>query len=107
MHAAYQSHFADDCFFAPLSKLSDGTIWLCIVHGACTRWELLSAFLRLGEGTHIPEESNVLKMIAVSAFRIEPSGEYGHLVVDGEIVEYGPIQGHICQERVNVLVPDK
>lgn len=45
-------------------------------------------------------------MIQVKAFRIEPSeGITGHITVDGEQVDYGPIQGEIFPSLVNVMSP--
>lgn len=106
VHAAYQTHLGSDCYFATSSKLDDGIIWLCIIHSGCSRSQLFSFLLGLSHGTHIPSESDLIQMIPVTAFRIEPTGEQGHLTVDGESVEYGPIQGEIFQGMTRVMVPD-
>ncbi|XP_053687379.1 sphingosine kinase 1-like [Sabethes cyaneus] len=106
-HAAYQSHLSTECFFAPRSKLNDGVIWLLIIRAGVSRSQLLSFMLGLGSGTHIPaQENEYIKMIPVTAFRIEPSsGSTGHMTVDGERVEYGPIQAEIFPSLAKVMVP--
>lgn len=106
-HCAYQTHLGSDCYFAKRSQLNDGVIWLCVIKGGIPRTQLLSFLLGLSSGTHIPEvDHEYIKMIPCTAFRIEPEGDTGHVVVDGERVEYGPIQGEVYDGLVNVTVPD-
>ncbi|XP_055903401.1 sphingosine kinase 1 [Eupeodes corollae] len=106
VHAAYQSHLGTDIFFAPSAKLSDGTIWLVVIRSGVSRSQLLNFLLNLSSGTHLPSKSNeFIKIIPVTAFRIEPTGTEGIITVDGERVEYGIIQGEIFPNIVNVMVP--
>ncbi|XP_055623152.1 sphingosine kinase 1-like [Toxorhynchites rutilus septentrionalis] len=106
VHAAYQTHLSTDCFFAPLSKLNDGVIWLLVIKAGVSRSQLLSFMLGLSSGTHMPtRENEFIQMIPVTAFRIEPSGTTGHMTVDGENVEYGPIQAEIFPSLAKVMVP--
>ncbi|XP_055689294.1 sphingosine kinase 2 [Lutzomyia longipalpis] len=108
VHAAYQTHLSTDCHFATSAKLNDGIIWLCIIRGGVSRSQLLTFLLGLSSGTHIPTPQNeFIKMIPVQAFRIEPTsgGPPGCVTVDGERVEYGPIQGEIFRDVANVMVP--
>lgn len=45
-------------------------------------------------------------MIPVKAFRIEPAeGVSGHLTVDGEEVDYGPLQAEIFPSLATVMTP--
>lgn len=107
-HAAYLTHLGADCYFAKQSKLNDGLVWLCVIKAGISRAQLLSFLLGLSSGTHIPEDGGheFIKMIPCTAFRIEPEGKQGHLTVDGERVEYGPVQGEVFEGLVNVTVPD-
>lgn len=106
-HVAYQTHLGSDCYFAKKSELNDGVIWLCVIKGGISRGQLLQFLLGLSSGTHIPETDHEhIKMIPCTAFRIEPEGSQGHIVVDGERVEYGAIQGEVFEGLVNVTVPD-
>ena len=41
VHAAYQSHLAQDCLFVPRAKLADGIIWLVIIRAGISRSNLL------------------------------------------------------------------
>lgn len=47
-----------------------------------------------------------MELIPVRAFRIEPDmNERGCMTVDGEHVDYGPIQGEVFPGLARVMVP--
>ncbi|XP_075224819.1 sphingosine kinase 1-like [Lycorma delicatula] len=101
VHAAYQTHLAADCIFAPDSKLSDGVIWLSIIKAGISRAHLLQYLLGLSSGSHVNVTQT--ELIPVSAFRLEPESTGSHVTVDGELVEYGPLQAEIVPGLANVL----
>ncbi|XP_017761073.1 PREDICTED: sphingosine kinase 2-like [Eufriesea mexicana] len=104
VHAAYQSHLGQDYFFAPRAKLADGIIWLMIVKAGITRANLLQFLLGLSSGTHLTRSG--IDMIPVKAFRIEPEeGANGYITVDGERVDYGPLQAEIFPSLATVMSP--
>lgn len=128
VHASYQTHIGSDCHFAPLSQLNDGIIWLCVIRGGATRPELLKFLLGMSNGTHLTQHNRFIEMIPVTAFRIEPDTEppmsaaatstttttetvaaaekqHGHFTVDGERVEYGPIQAEVVPGLAQVMAP--
>lgn len=131
VHASYQTHISSDCYFAPQSQLDDGIIWLCVIRGGATRQELLKFLLGMSNGTHLSQQGRFIEMIPVTAFRIEPDTaesmggvggvvggvsaaasavaaaekQHGHFTVDGERVEYGPIQGEVVQGLAQVMAP--
>ncbi|RVE53712.1 hypothetical protein evm_001604 [Chilo suppressalis] len=106
VHIAYQQYIGEDFLFAPRSQLSDGVIWMLVIKAGVARSQLLSFLLGVGQGSHAEINNDYIKMIPVSAFRIVPEGPDGYLTVDGECVEYGPIQGEIFPNLVNISVPD-
>ncbi|KAH8400469.1 hypothetical protein KR222_000959 [Zaprionus bogoriensis] len=104
VHAAYTTHLASDCFFAPESRLNDGLIYLVIIRAGVGRSQLLNFLLSMNTGTHLPVEPDPhIQVVPVRAFRIEPSGNHGILTVDGERVEYGPIQAEVFPGLINVM----
>lgn len=109
VHAAYQSFIASDCNFAPLSQLNDGIIWMLVIRAGASRQEIFKFLIGMSSGTHIPSVPNQhIEMIPVTAFRIEPmatANGQGHFTVDGERIEYGPIQAEIFSGLSKVLVP--
>lgn len=107
VHAAYTTHLAADCYFAPDSRLNDGIIYLIIILAGVGRSQLVNFLLSLSSGTHLPEQENeYIKVVPVSAFRIEPdSDSEGIIAVDGESVDYGAIQGEIFPGMIRVMVP--
>lgn len=106
VHASYQTHIGSDCLFAPQSQLDDGIIWLFVIRAGASRQELFKFLIGLSSGAHIPTAPNpYMEMIPVTAFRIEPTGGQGHFTVDGELIEYGPIQCEIYNGLSSILVP--
>ncbi|XP_033172353.1 sphingosine kinase 2 [Drosophila mauritiana] len=104
VHAAYTTHLSSDVFFAPESRLDDGLIYLVIIRSGVSRHQLLNFMLSLNTGTHLPiGEDPFIKVVPCRAFRIEPSSSDGILVVDGERVEYGPIQAEVMPGLINVM----
>ncbi|XP_075978581.1 sphingosine kinase 1-like [Anticarsia gemmatalis] len=106
VHVSYQPYIGEDFLFAPRSQLSDGVIWMLIIKAGISRSQLLSFLLGVGQGAHVDMTNEFIKMVPVSAFRIVPEGSNGYLTVDGELVEYGPIQAEIFPNIVNLLVPE-
>ncbi|XP_057331534.1 sphingosine kinase 2-like isoform X1 [Microplitis mediator] len=104
VHASYQSHIGEDGFIAPRAKLADGLIWLLIIKAGITRTNLLQFLLGLNTGTHLA--SNGVDMIPVKAFRIEPETSVtGNMTVDGEKVDYGPLQAEVFPSLATVMSP--
>ncbi|XP_012259129.2 sphingosine kinase 1-like [Athalia rosae] len=102
VHASYQSHLGQDFLFAPRAKLADGIIWLLIIRAGITRGHLLQFLLGLSNGSHLSCPG--VEMIPVTAFRIEPAeGFVGILTVDGEAVDYGPLQAEVFPSLANVM----
>lgn len=106
VHVSYQAYIGEDLLFAPRSQLSDGVMWMLIIKAGISRSQLLSFLLGLNAGNHSDIDTEYIKMIPVSAFRIVPENTTGHITVDGELVEYGPIQAEVFPNIVNLLVPD-
>lgn len=101
MHSTNVTHLAKDCFFAPDAKLSDGIIWLVLIEAGISRHQLLQFLLGLSHGTHL--NSPHVKMLPVTAFRLEPETQGSYITVDGEVVEYGPIQAEIMPGLGRIL----
>ncbi|XP_053606173.1 sphingosine kinase 2-like [Plodia interpunctella] len=106
VHVAYESYIGEDFLFAPQSQMSDGIMWMLIIKAGISRSQLLSFLLNADQGLHAELNTEYIKMVPVSAFRIVPEGTEGKLTVDGELVEYGPIQAEIFPNIVNLIVPD-
>ncbi|XP_066147813.1 sphingosine kinase 1-like isoform X2 [Euwallacea fornicatus] len=110
VHASYQTHLGEECLFAPEARLNDARIWLLIVKHGATRSQLLQFLLGLTTGAHAingnKDASGYIELIPVNAFRIEPDmSQVGYMTVDGERVDYGPIQAEIFPALCRVMVP--
>ncbi|KAM4703990.1 sphingosine kinase 2 [Rhinophrynus dorsalis] len=101
--AIYQSHLGADLFTAPFSTFDDGLIHLFFVRAGISRAALVRLFLAMEKGTHLETECPYLVHVPVRAFRLEPLTRKGILTVDGERVEYGPIQAQIHKGLSNLV----
>ncbi|XP_034442593.1 sphingosine kinase 1-like [Hippoglossus hippoglossus] len=95
MLAMYQSHLAEDLMAAPNATLDDGVIHLTYVTAGISRSALLRLFLAMEKGTHLTSNCPHLVHTEVQALRLEPYTPKGIITVDGEVVEYGPMQAEV------------
>lgn len=96
-----------DLFVSPDAKCDDDTLILAFVKKGATKKELLDLFNYAGNGKFL--ENSFIEYVKVKAFRLEPihnpSFNYEHaaLMVDGERVPYGRIQGEIIPKFGRIL----
>ncbi|GLD65031.1 sphingosine kinase 1 isoform X1 [Lates japonicus] len=95
MLAMYQSHLAEDLLAAPDATLDDGVIHLFYVRAGISRTALLRLFLAMEKGAHLATNCQHLVHTKVRALRLEPYSPKGIITVDGEVVEYGPVQAEV------------
>ncbi|KAM9780492.1 sphingosine kinase 1 [Neosynchiropus ocellatus] len=93
--AIYQSHLAEDLWTAPGALADDGVIHLFYVTAGISRPALLRLFLAMEKGAHLACGCPHLVYEKVKALRLEPVSPEGMITVDGEMVEYGPVQAQI------------
>ncbi|XP_058510428.1 sphingosine kinase 1 [Solea solea] len=93
--AIYQSHLAEDLWTAPGAMADDGFIHLFYVTAGISRPALLRLFLAMEKGSHLACGCPHLVYKKVKALRLEPISPQGVISVDGEMVEYGPVQAQI------------
>lgn len=106
VHAAYQTHLGSDCFFVPQARFNDGIIYVVIIRSGISRSQLLNFLMGMSSGTHVPVTDNeFVKMVPVTALRIEPYDNEGILTVDGERIEFGPLQAEMLPGMVRVMAP--
>ncbi|XP_037648665.1 sphingosine kinase 1 [Sebastes umbrosus] len=93
--AIYQSHLAEDLWTVPGAMADDGVIHLFYVTAGISRPALLRLFLAMEKGGHLACGCPHLVYEKVKALRLEPVSPEGMITVDGEMVEYGPVQAQI------------
>ncbi|XP_061628311.1 sphingosine kinase 1-like [Phyllopteryx taeniolatus] len=93
--AMYQSHLAEDLLAAPDATLDEGIIHLFYVKAGISHAALLRLFLAMEKGAHVPSSCAHLVHTKVLALRMEPYSPKGIITVDGEVVEYGPVQAEV------------
>ena len=100
--AVYLSHIAQNVIAAASSCLNDGVIHLAMVRAPISRIRLVKLYIAMQDGT--ASDDPRYEIIHVSAFRLEPLGpQQGALAVDGEAVDYGPIQGQVLPSMARVM----
>jgi sphingosine kinase len=81
---------AHDMKPAPNAQLNDGAIDVVIMRKGTSRLELLQALVLVAKGQHLSLPH--MEYYKVRSLRLEPLTRKGILVVDGEPVDYSPIE---------------
>lgn len=94
-------------FFYQLSacvcyRLNDGHLWLMILRRNATKTDLLKVFLSVESGKHVSVRG--VDMVKVQAFRLEPLQQGSHVTIDGEVLDYGPVQARILEGAGRVMI---
>lgn len=84
------SHAAFNMYTCPMAKMNDGLFHVLIVRSSCSRFRLIQMLLKLDSGGHVDcEDCNVIDCVA---YQFEPLSEVSYNVLDGELLDDGPIQ---------------
>lgn len=97
------SHLSRDVIAWPNRAFSEGVMCIQYVLHSATRSELFNVMTDMEHGTHMGKDTT--KSVFAKAFRIEPMEDDGIITVDGEKVEFGPIQGQMMDLKANILIP--
>ena len=95
---------AEDFCMSPHTQIDDNQLCLILFRGFMTRANLLKTLIDIEKGKHIGIPG--IEVIPVNAVRIEPldtdKDARGINIVDGELIESGPIQCHIMQNAAKI-----
>ncbi|RXN15380.1 sphingosine kinase 1 [Labeo rohita] len=101
--AMFQSHLGEDLLAAPDARTDDGIIHLFYVTAGISRATLLWLFRAMQSGTHLDCGCAHLVYRRAKALRLEPLSEAGVMTVDGERVDYGPIQAQVHRGAARLI----
>lgn len=101
--ASYQSHMGSDIIMAPDARFNDGVMHLCLVRAGVLKSELIQLMGMLEKGTHVDHPSPNVELIKVLAFRLEPYGKEGIIMVDGEKVHSDSLQAQVLPGLANLM----
>ncbi|XP_043090969.1 sphingosine kinase 1 isoform X3 [Puntigrus tetrazona] len=101
--AMFQSHLSEDLLAAPAARADDGLIHLFYVTEGISRTMLLRLFRAMQSGTHLDCGCAHLVYRRVRALRLEPLSAAGIVTVDGERVEYGPVQAQVHRGAARLI----
>lgn len=96
-----KSMIAKDFNAWPDAKLDNDDMLLVFIKEGITKIQLLQMFTETETGNYLNHE--LVESVKIKAFRLEPLCEKGHLMVDGEAVPYGPIQGESLSPILNCI----
>uniref|UniRef100_A0A672QIV4 sphingosine kinase n=1 Tax=Sinocyclocheilus grahami TaxID=75366 RepID=A0A672QIV4_SINGR len=101
--AMFQSHLGEDLLAAPDARADDGLIHLFYVTAGISRATLLRLFRAMQTGTHLDCGCAHLVYRRARALRLEPLSTAGIMTVDGERVEYGPVQAQVHKGAARLI----
>ncbi len=91
-----------DYIASPESKLDDGLLYLTFIRKGISKLDLIKVIGDSGSGNFLKNPH--LEWVKVKAFRLEPLDAHGTIMIDGEKVSYGKIQGEILPSFARTLV---
>ena len=103
---------APDFMASPYSELNDGCMQLMFIKEGISKATLINLFTQTENGDFL--NSPYLEYVRVKAFRLEPLSMQGAsndtqlkdgiMMIDGERIPYGKVQGEIVPSLANILV---
>ncbi|CAH1794279.1 unnamed protein product [Owenia fusiformis] len=101
--ALFQTHLNQMTYGIPHASLDDGIIHIFYIKTSGNRLHMLDILkeISVDNGTYL--ENPHIEYIKCQAFRLEPLTKKGYLCVDGELVDYGPVQGQVMPSICNVI----
>lgn len=101
--AAFLSHLDGNVMVSPKAKLHNDHFNLIFIRAnQITKARLISLFMNNMEDGSFLNDPHV-ESVMVKAFRLEPLNENGILTVDGERIEYGPVQAQFLPGIASVM----
>lgn len=97
----YMPLLAKDFMAWPDAKLDEGEMLLIFVKEGISRFQLLQLLFKAENGGHL--DHPLVEYVRIKAFRLEPLVPEGNIMIDGEHVPYGPIQGEIMPSFANCI----
>lgn len=94
------SHCSASMYSCPGATLNDGVLTILVVRNI-SRCSLLTMLLDIDNGGHMNHSG--VEVYKALAYRLEPKTEDGLYSLDGEVVEYGPIQGEVQPGAMKVF----
>jgi sphingosine kinase len=101
IYCVSQPWVTSDFFIASKAKPDDSLLWLFLIRKTITRLQMLKLQLGLGYARH--ELMDCVEFFPVTAFKLEPKSEGSYIVVDGEVIDYGPLEAQIVPKAINIL----
>jgi sphingosine kinase len=88
------THAAENTYHSPRSHLQDGVFQIMVLRGKkMRRWDIARILLSLESGGHVHHPA--VEIIECIAFRLEPLCQGSYNVLDGEVIQSGPVQGYV------------
>jgi diacylglycerol kinase family enzyme len=84
-------------------------MYLTFIRANVSRFEIVRGFTEGSTGKFL--NNPLVEFVRCKAFRLEPIVNLrtnkleGNLMIDGEPIEYGPIQGEILAKMARILIP--
>lgn len=95
-----------DFVVEPEMGFDDGYTTIVFVRQGISKYEMIKFIVQCSQGTIL--KNPYVEYIRVKAFRLEPHNlNCGYLMVDGEPVVYGPIQGEVLPRWAQVFSSSK
>jgi sphingosine kinase len=94
--ASQVTHASMGFYHSPPTQVGDAAFQIMMIRKPLSRLQMIRILLSIDSGEHIHLKG--VEFIKCSAYRLEPVGSFN--VIDGELVEAGPIQAHVVPKSM-------
>jgi sphingosine kinase len=94
--ASQVTHASMGFYHSPPTRVGDESFQIMMIRKPMSRLQMIRILLSIDAGEHIGLKG--VEFIRCSAYRLEPVGSFN--VIDGEMVEAGPIQAHVVPKSM-------
>jgi len=99
--ASQVTHASSATIQSPDSKLNDGIFNIMVIREPCSRFQVAKILLGLENGSHTKNAK--AEFFPCVAFRMDPVSSGSFNDIDGEVVEFGRIQGRVQPSVLNLF----
>lgn len=97
--ASQVTHASMGFYHSPPTRVGDESFQIMMIRRPMSRLQMIKILLSIDAGEHVNLKG--VEFVRCAAYRLEPTGSFN--VIDGEMVEAGPLQARVIPKSMNLF----